>query len=134
MNPMVKRVVIGILIGAGWAVALLYAPPVVLFAALLFCSVLCQWEFYKLAEKGGSTTSRPIGLALGALWLVVVFSCPAASGSTRLETLLLAGGGILLLTHLLFDARAKRPLETAAITLLGFFYVPYLMSLGCCRI
>jgi len=128
MNPMLKRVLIGILVGAVWAVGLLFAPPVVLFAALLFCSTICQWEFYKLAEKGGGTACMTIGLALGALWLVTVFAYPVGLGGIRTEALLLGGGGVLLLVHLLFDHRSKRPMESAAITLLGLFYVPFLMS------
>jgi phosphatidate cytidylyltransferase len=81
-----------------------------------------------LAERGGFTTCRPIGLALGALWLVTLFAVLPGANGARLEALLLAVGGILLLVQILFDARAQRPMESAAITLLGLFYVPFLMG------
>ena len=128
MTPIVKRVSAGVAIGAFWAVMLLYVPPLGLFLLLLACSALCQWEFYKLAAQGGFTPSRPIGLALGALWLSAIFAYPAGSGGVRLEPLLLFGGGFLLLVQLLFDPRVRRPMESAGITLLGLFYVPFLMS------
>jgi phosphatidate cytidylyltransferase len=128
MTPILKRVAAGVTIGAFWAVVLLYVPPMGLFLLLLACSTLCQWEFYKLAEQGGFATCRSIGLALGALWLVTLFAYPAGSGGVRLEPLLLIGAGGLLLVHLLFDPRARRPMESAAITLLGLFYVPFLLS------
>ena len=129
MKSVPQRVFAGLAVGAGWAVGLLYAPPAVLFAALLACSTLCQWEFYKLAEQGGFTPCRPVGLALGALWLAFCFAYPAGAGALRLEPLLLFGGGTLLLVNLLFEPRAQRPLESAGVTLLGLFYVPYLLSL-----
>jgi len=65
---------------------------------------------------------------LGALWLVTLFAVLPGANGARLEALLLAVGGVLLLVQLLFDARVKRPMEVAAITLLGLFYVPFLMG------
>lgn len=125
-----KRVLVGVAVGAFWAVMLLYVPPIGLFALLLACSTLCQWEFYKLAKLGGFTSNRPIGLALGALWLVTIFSSLHGTDlrSVHMEALLLAGGGVLLLGRLLFDTRVQRPMETAGVTLLGLFYVPFLLG------
>ncbi len=128
MKSIPRRVFVGLAVGAFWAVALLYAPPGVLFVALLVCSTLCQLEFYKLATLGGFSSCRSIGLALGALWLSVCFAYPVVSGNAHVESLVLVGGVILLLVHLLFDSHAQRPIESAAVTLLGLFYVPYMMS------
>ncbi len=128
MKPIPIRVFAGLAIGGGWAIGLLFASPPVLFTALLITSTLCQWEFYKLAEQGGFTTCRPIGLALGTLWLAFCFAHPAGSGGAQLEPQLLFGGGFLLLTYLLFNPRAQRPIEAAAVTLLGLFYVPFLLG------
>jgi len=125
---MIKRVLVGVAVGAFWAVALRYMPSEGLFLVLLACSMLCQWEFYKLAERGGFMACQVIGLALGALWLVTLFAVLPGANGARLEALLLAGGGILLLVQILFDTRAQRPMESAAITLLGLFYVPFLMG------
>ncbi len=122
----IKRVLTGLSVGAVWALGLLFAPPVVLFAAILGCALLCQWEFYRLAERGGYPTCRVLGLGMGALWLLAIFV--AGSRNVALESLLLVGGGVVLLTRLLFDARMARPMEAAAITLLGFAYVPFLMG------
>lgn len=120
-------------IAAFWAAGLLFLPPAGLFAVLLVCSILCQWEFYRLAALGGPSACGPIGLTLGAVWLAAVFAFPVGGPTgpltgDRWECLLLAGGGSLILVRLLFDSRAERPLESAAITLLGLFYVPFLLS------
>ena len=128
MKSVPTRVFAGLAVGAGWALALLYAPPAVLFAAILAVAALCQWEFYKLADLGGFTPSRAVGLALGALWLAVCYVFPADMGDQRWGTLVLCVGGILLLVQLLFDPRAQRPIESAGVTLLGLFYVPFLLS------
>jgi phosphatidate cytidylyltransferase len=116
-----------------WAVGLLFLPPAGLFAVLLVCSILCQWEFYRLAGLGGQPACGPVGLTLGAVWLAAVFAFPVGGPAgplmgDRWESLLLAGGGALILVRLLFDPRSERPLESAAITLLGLFYVPFLLS------
>ena len=128
MPPMLKRILVGIAVGGGWAAGLLYAPPVVLFVALLVCATLCLWEFYKLAELGGFTTCRVVGLVLGALWVLVCFAYPDGAEGSRPELMLLVGGGILLLAHQLFDSRAVRPMESLGVTLLGLFYIPFLLS------
>jgi phosphatidate cytidylyltransferase len=122
----IKRIFSGLSVGAVWALGLLFAPPVVLFAAMLGCALLCQWEFYRLAERGGYTACRWLGLGMGALWLTSIFV--AGHRNYQMESLLLVVGGGGLLTRLLFDARMARPMEAAAITLLGFGYVPFLMG------
>ena len=138
VRAVIHRLISGGGVGAAWAVGLLFLPSPGLFAALLICSTLCQWEFYKLAEQGGYATCRPIGLALGGWWLSAVFAfshgTPPPTGGfdflagDRWEGLLIAGAGLLLLVRLLFDARVTRPLEAAGITLLGIFYVPFMLS------
>ncbi len=127
------RLISGISIGAFWVCALWLLPAWVLFLAILFCSTLCQLEFYNLAERGGHVTCRWVGLALGAVWLATVFSFPCGGppgplAGDRWESLLAAGGGLLILMMLLFDPRVKRPFDAAAITLLGVFYVPFMLS------
>jgi phosphatidate cytidylyltransferase len=130
----VHRLISGLSLGALWAVALWFHSGPILFAAFLLCSSLSQWEFYTLAERGGYFTCRWLGLLLGAAWLTAVFAFPNGGpaggplGGDRWECLLIAGGGLLILTRLLFDPRVKQPFIAGAITLLGMFYVPYLLS------
>ncbi len=128
MNPILKRTMVGVGVGVFWAVVLRYLPAGALFAILLVCSSLCQWEFYRLAERGGLAPSRRVGVMLGLLWLTVLFATLPGDVAPRWELLALAGGGFLLLAQLLFDARVERHLETASVTWLGFFYVPFLLG------
>jgi phosphatidate cytidylyltransferase len=122
----IKRVASGLAVGALWAVGLLFAPPIVLFVALLGCALICQWEFYRLAACGGYQACPVLGLVLGGVWMTAIFV--AGARDAALESVLMLGGGGWLLLRLLFDSRVKRPIEAAAITLLGFGYVPFLMG------
>lgn len=128
-----KRLISGGGIGAAWAVALLFLPPWGLFAGLLLCSALVQWEFYNLVRRGGYETCRETGVLLGTLWLVAVFAFPTGGApgplaGDRWEGLLAIGGGVVLLSRLLFDSQRKKPLEEGAFTLLGIFYGPFMLS------
>ena len=134
---LLRRLISGVAIAAAWVLGMRYLPAWALFAAFLLCALLCQWEFYKLAERGGHVTCRARGLVMGALWLAAVFAIPAPASQSYVGqallvhyvgAFLLVGGGLLLFVGLLFDPRVTRPIDTAAVTLLGFFYVPFLLS------
>jgi phosphatidate cytidylyltransferase len=123
------RLISGVAIAGAWALGMLYLPGWALFLIFLVCALLCQWEFYKLVARGGYAVLPGRGLVLGACWLGAVFSVPQAMDVFGyIGAFLLVGGGLLLFLHLLFDPHSARPLESAAMTLLGFFYVPFLLS------
>ena len=123
------RITSGILIGAGWAVAMWLHAEFVMAAAFFACALVCQWEFHRLAARGGYATCLPLGLALGMVWLCALLANPpGVAGGERVEAMLLTSGGALLLARLLFDPAVERPFESAAVTLLGLFYVPFMLS------
>ncbi len=126
------RLLSGILIGAAICAALVYLPGAGLFALLLAISIATQWEFYRLVARGGNPACPVSGILFGVVWLSAVYALapctvPAFLATHRWEGLLLGLGFCALLVRLLFDPRA-RPIEQAATTLLGFLYVPFLLS------
>ena len=130
---MVKRVITGLAVAVFWVLALGFMPGWVLFAVLQLCSAVTLYEFYRLCEKSGATTSRLTGIFGGMVWLTAVFAFPlhCANDLPRgfpYESLLLGLLGFGLLARLLFDPRAKDHLQNAALTALGFFYIPFMLS------
>jgi phosphatidate cytidylyltransferase len=130
---MKRRVLTGLLVGIAWALVLRYLPGTALFPVLILVSLVCQWEFYRLLERGGMQVCPGLGLTWGVLWLVVGYAFPPGATALavlarQVESLTLVAGGFALFILLMFDARRRRSLEAAALTVLGFFYVPFMLS------
>jgi len=129
----VRRIVTGVLVGAAWVLALCYMPGWMLFGVLLVMSCVCQNEFYQMMRLGGYPLSRNYGLTMGAVWLTVCYAFPPYA-QARLpighQVELLALGVLVfgLLLRVLFDSRIRRPVEHVGITLLGFFYLPFMLG------
>lgn len=134
-----RRIIIGICVGAffGGLLALSYGP--LLAVILLAFSALCQTEFYALAEGAGYRVYKRIGIFFGTLWLacqyfiisggaVLIFGEKAPGLQKVLGSCILFGMFFLVLLRTMFDRKGKRPFETSAITLLGIFYIPVLLS------
>ena len=127
------RVVIGILVGAAWAFGLCYMPGWLLFAVLLVASSLCQYEFYQMMRRNGHPVSSNCGMAMGVVWLCACFTFPPHAAENlpaghQFETLLLALLAFVLMLRVLFDSRIGKPIEHIGVTLLGFFYLPFMLS------
>ena len=129
MNPILKRTLCGITVGLGVVALFLYCPLKVLPGVLLAVSALVQLEFYQMAR-----TYEPVtwfGLMMGVVWLLANAAYP---GTVGLSACLFTGAvGLVPLLFLLscivlFGRRYRRPAGTIAVTLLGFFYVPFLLS------
>lgn len=130
---LIRRIIAGVLVSAFWFLALCYMPGWVLFGVLLLMSCACQNEFYMMMRQGGFPLSRNCGMVMGVLWLTACYAYPPNAArvlplghqSECLVLVLLVFG---LLLRVLFDSRIRRPVEHAAVTLLGFFYLPFMLS------
>lgn len=129
MNHTAKRTLCGITVGLGVVAFFLYCPLRALPVALLAVSTVVQLEFYQMARK-----YEPVswfGLLMGTAWLIGSAAYPGLLG---LSACLFAGGlalaplVFLLACIVLFRARYRNPVGTIASTLLGFVYVPFLLS------
>jgi phosphatidate cytidylyltransferase len=106
-----------------WAVALM----------ALTAGILAQWEFYTIQEAKGLKVFTKAGVTVGALFLFA--SAAAAFGlplkpavASAVETLAILAVIIAASTRQVFEKNQTTPVATVALTLFGFFYVPFLFS------
>ena len=129
-NPVAKRTITALATAAGLVALFLFAPLWVFFPVLLALSCLAQLEFYRLAAA-----QKPVewfGVFLGVAWLAAMHLFPNSCGGVAVPFCFLGFAAapvlfILMLT-VSFDRRRERPVESAASTLLGFLYVPFMLS------
>ncbi len=128
-----RRILTGLLVSAAWFLALCYMPGWLLFAVLLVMACACQNEFYRMMRQGGFPLSRNFGLVMGVVWLTACYAFPPLAARAlppghQYECLLLGALALGLLLRVLFDPRVVRPVEHVALTLLGFFYLPFMLG------
>lgn len=95
--------------------------------------LLAQWEFYALQESKGLKVFKKAGVFCGAMYLLVCSlpSLPFAEtdawwhGAESLTLLLVIIG---VLSRQVFEKNQGNPMATVALTLFGFFYIPFLFS------
>lgn len=130
---LIRRIVAGVLVGMAWLFGLCYMPGWMLFCVLLLMSCVCQNEFYQMMRQNGHPVSRNCGMAMGVVWLAACYAFPPYAARElplghQFETLVLAVLVFALLLRVLFDPRIQKPVEHVGVTLLGFFYLPFMLS------
>jgi len=121
---MAKRVIAGVIIAVVLTAAALSGMPLIHYPLILLISLVAGHECYRLLAQAGLPGYKWLGLSCGALWLVSIPVFPYSK-----ETLMLFFGGVVLLV--LIRQIFHGPEEAArrmAGTLLGFFYVFFLMG------
>lgn len=118
---------------AAWFLGLCYMPGWMLFVVLALMSCACQWEFYTMLRKGGFSMSRHFGMVMGVVWLVACYAYPPNAARAlplghQYECLVLSVLVFGVLLRVLFDSRIRNPVEHVGVTLLGFFYLPFMLS------
>ena len=129
MNPVAKRTIAGLTVGLSIIALFLYCPLRGIMPIVFALSTLAQLEFYQMTRKYEPVTW--FGLLAGGGF---VLAAGLFGFNPDIFVLVFCFVPALLLTFLLlclfvlFNARYKNPLGSIAITLLGFFYVPLLLS------
>ena len=130
MNPILKRTLCGLGVGALVIGLFLYCPLRAIMPIILVLSTFAQLEFYMMAKRKYEPVTW-FGLLMGALWIAEVGFLGFGKGLMAVfgyfATALLA---ILMLLCLLvlFNSRYRSPVGSIAVTLMGFFYVPFLLA------
>ena len=130
MNPILKRTLSGLGVGALVIGLFLYCPLRALMPIVLVLSTFAQLEFYMMAKKKYEPVTW-FGLLLGVLWMVAVGMMGFGRGLFMVfgcfaPALLVAF--MLLCLLVLFNPGYKSPVGSIAVTLAGFLYVPFLLS------
>lgn len=128
-----QRLRYGLTIALGFAASMAFLPGPGLFVILVAFAAACQSELYRLAARGGYRVYHHLGLALGGLWMGSVYFLAAPPGLPHpnvpgWEAAMLILICFVVLVCTMFDAQAKRAFETAAVTFLGIFYGPVMLS------
>lgn len=130
---LIRRIIAGLAVAAFWFLAMCYLPAIFIFIVLLAMSALSQREFYGMMKQRGCEVEENIGVAAGLGWLTLVYVYPPAvlqQMRVGLEPglLLIATFVFILLTRVMFNKSVKNPVERVGVTLLGFFYLPFMLS------
>ena len=130
MNPILKRTLCGLGVGALVIGLFLYCPLRALMPIVLVLSTFAQLEFYMMVKKKYEPVTW-FGLLMGAVCVVMSGVLGFGKGlmwlGAFLYPALLASFAILCLI-VLFRARYRNPVGSIAVTLMGFLYVPFLLS------
>jgi len=102
------------------------------FLAIAIIGLLAQWEFYRLQEARGMDVFTKFGLLVGGIYFLL-FSMQMIAGDqpeawAAIESSAIVVVLLIVLGRSVFDMRPKSPVATVALTLFGFFYVPYLFN------
>lgn len=125
-----KRIVSGVSLAA-MALGLLYLPCIFIGPIILLLVLPAQFEFYNFLDQAGISSFRAIGLIIGAVLSVGVWT--TAVFGTRItpeeyETLILFLAVVSLCSRQLFRKHDPQPFATLACTILGVLYVPFLFN------
>jgi len=128
-----RRIGAGLVVAVFWFLTMCYLPGIVIFVVLLAMSVCCQREFYGMMKQKGAEVEDHLGVAAGLIWLALTYIYPPALLKTmlwggELGSLIIALFVFLLFARVMFNPKVKNPVERIGITLLGFFYLPFMLS------
>lgn len=126
-----QRVICGLSVAAVWLLAI-FALPIWALAVLVTLSAgVCLYELCAMLKKAGY--ALPFGSLAGAtaVWFGFVYVCTASIVEGQLlaaRPYLLAAIAAALFFRVLLDARIAKPMETAALTVVSFLYIPFMLS------
>ena len=132
-HPVFRRVVTALATAAGVVALFLWCPLKALPPIIMVLSALVQLEFYQIAAKRGYMPVPRFGMLLGTLWIAITAAVPCAGLRGVIECAAVGMVGLgpilfLFLSYVLFRRSFTSPIGTIAVTLVGFFYVPFLLS------
>jgi len=129
VNPVLKRTLAGLTVGAGVIALFLWCPLRALSPLVVVLSALVQLEFYQMAKV--REPAAALGLLLGTAWLTAVGVFGFGCGLVHLALAFPAALVLVLFAvcaWVLFRPRFAHPISAVGTTLFGFFYVPFLLG------
>ena len=130
-HPVARRVVTALSTAVGVVALFLWCPLRLLTPILMLLSALVQLEFYQIAAKRGYAPVPRFGILLGTLWIAFTAAFPGQdsfAGCAAYGAMALGPVIFLFSVFVMLRASFTQPIGTIAVTLLGFFYVPFLIS------
>jgi len=102
-----------------------------LFVLVSLLGLIAQSEFYAMQEAKGLRVFKKAGLICGAAFFIItyvglVFLKGDVRNTKALETFIILLSILFILGRQVFEKKQSTALATVALTLFGFFYIPYL--------
>ena len=120
MGELSRRVIVA-LVGAPVAVAMLWWGDAALATLASALSAVAAWEFYRIARESGSSPLTYVGVAIAAL--VPLATHAHYLGVVRIPMMVPMLVALLVVAVVLFSRTiSQKPLDAAAITILGVIY------------
>ena len=130
-HPIARRVVTALATAGGVVALFLWCPLRFIAPILMLLSALVQIEFYQIASRRGYAPVPRFGILIGTLWIALAAVYPGrmhlADGAV-VGLVALAPAVFLFSVYVMFRPSYTNPIGTIAVTLLGFFYVPFMIS------
>ena len=130
-HSIARRVVTALSAAAGVVALFLWCPLRLMAPILMLLSALVQLEFYQIAAKRGYDPVPRFGILLGTLWIAFTAAFPGQeffAGCAAYGVMAFGPASFLFSVYVMLRSSFAKPIGTIAVTLLGFFYVPFLIS------
>ncbi len=128
-----QRLVSGVLLGAVLVAVANYLPSPACWLLLVVIAALAQYEFYAMIDKAGMPVFRVVGMISGAavisatFWTIGPRPEQLAAGY-RWENFVILATVLLVFIRQFPQKHNDRPIVTIAVTLLGVWYVAFLLN------
>lgn len=135
-KPSPARILCGLVVAALWVLAIFFLPPWSLVILLALSALICLFELRSMLKRVGYVLPFFWMSVMTALWYTAMYltmhyanKTPNELGLTiLLPFVLLPIFVMVLFFRVLLSRRAQKPMETAALAVGAFIYVPYLLS------
>jgi phosphatidate cytidylyltransferase len=117
-----QRVICGLSVAAVWLAVIFLLPFGVLATLVGLSAGVCLYELCAMLKKGGYALPMPELMGATLLW----FLCSYFGGLPKLPLFTVICAALFF--RVLLDSRIEKPMETAALTVVSFLYVPVSLS------
>lgn len=134
-----KRVICGLSVATGWVIAIFLLPLSILAALICGAALICLYELSAMLKKKGYHLPFKLlgGFTIG--WYFFTYKCcptqietlgdiREAVASLASTPLIIALIAMILFFRILLDKKIEKPMETAALSITAFVYIPYMLS------
>lgn len=119
----VKRVVTALSTATLVVMGLLHIPVAYILPAMILLAALVHLEFSQMVARRYAILTR-LGVAAGVAYMLHrVYGVPCLNHFSLLAVIVFA-----FALRVLFDVKREKPIETLAVTALGFLYIPLMLT------
>ena len=126
------RIFSGVVASVILILSLWLLPVYVAVVGLLVLSSIAQYEFYAMMDAATIPVFRVVGIVTGCLMILVTFFTLQFHWDTNYaigaESVVLFLCLIAIFLRMLWQENNPKPIETIACTLLGIFWVPFMLD------